>query len=161
MILALSLLTASLDAGPAKGSATGASAAVRRADADRCAAVAARDLDRFSSLLSDDVAFFADQMPVARGPAAVRELLAAFFDPRGPAMRCEPRTVEVSRAGDLAYVTGTSDVTGTEAERSPTAGHGKYVTIWRRDRGGAWKLILAIGNAEPRPQPDFGPPPTP
>jgi uncharacterized protein (TIGR02246 family) len=140
---------------------TDAQSRVREADAARCAAMRTRDLDRFSSLLSDDVAFFADQMPVARGPAAVRELLAAFFDPRGPAMRCEPRTVEVSRSGDLAYVTGTSDVTGTEAERSPTAGHGKYVTIWRRDRAGKWKLILAIGNAEPRPQQDFGPPPTP
>ena len=134
---------------------------VRAADKERCAAIQARDLDRFSSLLSDDVAFFPDQMPVARGKAAVRELLAAFFDPKGPAMRCEPKTVDVSRSADLAYVTGTYDVTGTEAERSPTRGHGKYVTLWRRQRGGAWKLVLAIGNAEPLPEPDFGPPPPP
>jgi uncharacterized protein (TIGR02246 family) len=138
---------------------TDARSRVREVDAARCAAMQARDLDRFSSLLSDDVAFFPDQMPVARGKAAVRELLAPFFDPKGPAMRCEPKTVDVARAGDLAYVTGTYDVTGTEAERSPTRGHGKYVTLWRRLRGGAWKL--AIGNAEPPRERDFGPPPPP
>jgi len=161
MILALSMLAAWLDAGPAKGGATGASAAVRQADLARCAAMAARDLDRFSSLLSEDVAFFPDEMPVASGRAAVRELLAPFFDPKGPAMRCEPKTAHVSRSGDLAYVTGTYDVTGPEAERSPTRGHGKYVTLWRRQRGGAWKLVLAIGNGEPVRERDFGPPPPP
>src|SRR5262245_26099095 len=161
MIIPLLFLAASAGAGAAKGSADDGRAAVKRADLDRCAAIAARDLERFSALLADDVAFFPDRMPVARGRAAVRELLAAFFDPKGPTMKCAPATVEISRSADLGYVTGLFDVTGTEAERSPTQGHGKYVTVWRRSRGGPWKLVLAIGNAEPVPQPDFGPPPPP
>lgn len=137
----------------------GARAAVRLADVDRCAALAARDLDRFLSLLADDVAFFPDQMPVARGKAAIRELLAPFFDPKGPAMRCEPATTQLG-SGDIAYTTGTYDVTGTAAQRSPTGGHGKYVAIWKR-RGGAWKLAVDIGNSAPPPERDFGPPPLP
>jgi uncharacterized protein (TIGR02246 family) len=135
-------------------------ARVREVDAKRCAAMQARDLERFSSLLSDDVAFFPDQMPVARGKEKVRELLVAFFDPKGPAMTCEPKTVDVSRSADLAYVTGTYDEKGTPAERSLTRGHGKYVTIWRK-HGRAWKLVLLIGNAEPPAERDFGPPPRP
>ena len=157
LLVAIASGAAGGDAGPRP---LDAQSRARRADAERCAAIAARDLDRFSSLLADDVAFFPDQMPVARGKAAVRELLAAFFDPKGPAMRCEPKTAAISRSGDLAYVTGVSDVTGTAAERSPTRGHGKYVTVWRRERG-AWKLVLAIGNDEPPPERDFGPPPQP
>lgn len=147
-------------AASASAQGTPARATVLDADRKRCAAIAARDVDRFLGLLSEDVAFFPDGMPVARGKPAVRALLTPFFDPKGPAMRCEPQAVEMSKAADLAYVNGTFDVTGTEAERSPTGGHGKYVTIWRK-RGRAWKLVLAIGNAEPPRQPDFGPPPPP
>jgi len=141
--------------------AAGPRAAVRQADIDRCAAVAARDMDRFLALLADDAAFFPDQMPLARGKAAIHELLAPFFDPKGPTLKCEPMTADVSRSGDLAYTTGTYDVGGTPAERSPTRGHGKYVTIWKRRPGGAWKLAVDVGNGAPPPEPDFGPPPLP
>jgi ketosteroid isomerase-like protein len=138
---------------------TAARTAVRRADTERCAAMAARDLDRFLTLLADDVAVFPDQQRPVQGKAAVRELWAPFFDGKGPSLRCEPSTAEVARSGELAYTTGTYLTTGTEAERSPTRGHGKYVTIWRK-RGG-WKVILDIGNASPPVERDFGPPPPP
>lgn len=160
MIIPLLILAASASAGPSKGDADDGRAAVRRADLDRCAAMAARDVHRFSSLLAGDVAFFPDQMPVARGKEAVRTLLAPFFDAKGPSMKCEPGTVEVSRAADLAYVTGTYDEQGTAAARGLTRGHGKYVSIWRNS-GRAWRLVVHIGNAEPLPEPDFGPPPEP
>jgi ketosteroid isomerase-like protein len=137
-----------------------AAATVLQVDANRCAALAARDGGRFFSLLSEDAAFFPEGMPVAKGKTAVRTLLAPFFDPKGPTMSCQPATVEVSRSADLAYVTGTYDEQGTAAARSPTRGHGKYVTIWSKS-GRAWKLVVHIGNAEPPPERDFGPPPQP
>lgn len=139
---------------------TPAHAAVLKTERERCAALAARDPDHFFSLLSDDAAFFPDGMPVARGKADVRTLLAPFFDPKGPTITCQPAAAEVSRAADFAYVTGTYDEKGTAAERSPTRGHGKYVTLWRK-RGRAWRLVLHIGNSEPPPERDFGPPPRP
>ena len=64
-----------------------------------------------------------------------------------------------AEAAHLAYTTGTYLVKGTDAERSPTRGHGKYVTIWRK-RGG-WKVAVDIGNGAPPPERDFGPPPPP
>lgn len=159
LLLAVVLASGAGGAAVPNPRAAGARAILRLADVDRCAAVAARDVDRFLALLADDVAFFPDQMPVARGKAAIRELLAPFFDPKGPTMRCEPATAHVG-SGDIAYTTGTYDVTGTAALRSPTGGHGKYVAIWKR-RGGAWKLAVDIGNSAPRPERDFGPPPLP
>jgi uncharacterized protein (TIGR02246 family) len=160
-VLLAALLAVDVEAAPAAKVRERSRASVRRADVDRCAALAARDLDRFLPLLADDAAFFPDGMPVSRGKEAVRTLLAPYFDAKGPAMRCAPEAVEMSRSADLAYVTGTYDVTGTAAQRSPTGGHGKYVTIWRRRKGGAWKLVLAIDNTQPPPEPDFGPPPIP
>jgi uncharacterized protein (TIGR02246 family) len=157
---ALLILTLAAAEPPAGARPASAADAVRRADAQRCAALAARDLDGFLALLADDALFFPDRMPVAKGKEAVRTLLAPFFDPKGPSLRCEAATADVSRSSDLAYVTGTYDEKGTDAERGPTRGHGKYVAIWRR-RGGAWRLVLHIGNAEPPAERDFGPPPQP
>ena len=161
MILPLVLLL-TFPAEPGRLTKTGTAAvraAVRRADTERCAALAGRDADRFLFLLADDTVVFPDQAPPVEGKAAVRTFWAPFFDAKGPALRCEPLTVEVARSGDLAYTTGTYLVTGTAAARSPTRGHGKYVTIWRK-RGG-WKVMLDIGNGSPPVERDFGPPPPP
>jgi ketosteroid isomerase-like protein len=147
-------------AGAAKTNVTRARAAVREADVRRCAAVAARDLDRFLALLADDVAFFPDQRAIVQGKPAARTLFAPFFDAKGPALRCEPSTAEVAASGELAYTTGTYLVTGAEAGLSATRGHGKYVTVWRK-RGGRWLLAVDIGNGTPPVEPDFGPPPPP
>jgi ketosteroid isomerase-like protein len=66
----------------------------------------------------------------------------------------------VAASGDLAYTTGTYLVKGTDAERSATRGHGKYVTVWHK-RGGRWRVAVDIGNGAPPAERDFGPPPPP
>jgi ketosteroid isomerase-like protein len=33
------------------------------------------------------------------------------------------------------------------------ASYGKYVTIWKKQRSGAWRVALDIGNASPAPEP--------
>jgi len=48
-----------------------ARSAVRRADTERCAAMDARDVDRFLSLVADDVAVFPEQQPLVKWKVAV------------------------------------------------------------------------------------------
>jgi ketosteroid isomerase-like protein len=155
----LSLAVLSLAIGGTKTDAR-ERAAVREADARRCAALAARDLPGFLSLLADDVAVFADAHPRIVGKAAAQTLLAPFFDPKGPAWSCVPSTAETAASGDVAYTTGTYLVKGMGAERSATQGHGKYVTVWRKS-GGRWRIVVDIGNSAPPAERDFGPPPPP
>ena len=151
------LLSAGGAASDAKARAAGARATVRQADIDRCAAVAARDLDRFLSFLADDVTFFPDGVPAATGKAKVAEIWAPFFDEKGPALKREPVTAEVAASGDLAYTTGTYVMTrGSGARR-----YGKYVTVWKKRPRGAWQVAVDIDNTEPPPERDFGPPPLP
>ena len=158
----LLLLAAAASAGPAtKAGVATARAAVRQADVDMARAAAARDLDRFLSFLADDVSFFPDGAPIAKGKPAVRVLWAPFFEAQGPALSRTPATVEVAASGDLAYTTGTFEVKGTDAQGKATHKYGKYVTIWRRRPGGGWKVAVDIGNDVPPPERDFGPPPLP
>ena len=156
-LLAMGLVAAVVSSAKA---APGGRSAVRRADTERCAAMAARDIDRFLSLVADDVAVFPEQQPLVKGRPAARVLWAPFFDAKGPALSCTPLTAEVAASGEVAYTTGTYLLKGGEAGLSSTRGHGKYVTIWRKGRGG-WKVAVDIGNGSPPPERDFGPPPKP
>jgi len=160
MTFLLATVLALTAAQPKKSTAAGVQTAVRQADAQRCAAAAARDFERFLALLADDVEVYPSEHPIVKGVPAAREFFAPFFDPKGPKLSCEPLTVEVAASGDLAYTTGTYLTKGTEAERGPTRGHGKYVTVWRK-RGGRWRVAVDIGNASPPKERDFGPPPPP
>jgi ketosteroid isomerase-like protein len=160
VLLTVLLAAAASGASGAKAGVATARAAVRQADVDMARAVAARDLDRFLSFLADDVSFFPDGAPIAKGKPAVRVLWAPFFEAQGPALSWTPATVEVAASGDLAYTTGTFEMKGTDAQGKATHEYGKYVTIWRK-RPDGWKVAVDIGNSEPPPERDFGPPPLP
>jgi ketosteroid isomerase-like protein len=61
----------------------------------------------------------------------------------------EPRAAEVAASGDLAYSWGTS--TGTRRETGAQAFRGKYLTVWKKDANGNWKMIADMGNESPAP----------
>jgi ketosteroid isomerase-like protein len=56
----------------------------------------------------------------------------------------EPSLAGVAAAGDLAFTSGPWRLrpAGTIGERDA---HGHYVSVWRPDRSGAWKVIADIG----------------
>jgi ketosteroid isomerase-like protein len=59
----------------------------------------------------------------------------------------EPQAAEVAESGDLAYSWGTS--TGTRRETGEQAFRGKYLTVWKKDANGNWKMIADMGNQSP------------
>ncbi|MGH7551156.1 MAG: YybH family protein [Gemmatimonadota bacterium] len=61
----------------------------------------------------------------------------------------EPRRARAAESGELGYTVGDyrisrRDSTGTIAE---TLDRGMYVTIWRRQPDGAWKVVVDIGSS--------------
>jgi len=57
----------------------------------------------------------------------------------------EPKRIEVSDAGDMAYEVGTYDVKFSSKERGPGEASGNYVTVWKKV-GGEWKTAAYIWN---------------
>ena len=58
-----------------------------------------------------------------------------------------PTSAEVSASGDLAYTIGRWEVLTTDDSGSENSGGtGNYVTIWRRQADGSWKVAVDIGN---------------
>ena len=60
----------------------------------------------------------------------------------------EPSFARISRSGDWGFTTGPYIYTAF-SDSSKT--YGQYLSIWRADRGGIWKLALDIGTPHPKP----------
>jgi ketosteroid isomerase-like protein len=55
----------------------------------------------------------------------------------------------VTLGGDLAVETGAFSMTTTMKNGKPITEQGKYLTVWKRQTDGAWKIIRDINNADP------------
>ena len=68
----------------------------------------------------------------------------------------EPAYAEISADGTLGYTTGPWTYEGGEGAEQVRI-HGHYVSVWRIQPDGAWKVILDIGNTYPDPFQAGGP----
>ncbi len=73
-----------------------------------------------------------------------REAIAAGFDgfPAGAVLEWWPVAAEIAPSGDLGCTVG-------EARIASLNHYSKYLTIWRRQLGGAWKFVADGGNVRP------------
>ena len=61
-----------------------------------------------------------------------------------------PTFADISRAGDLGYTTGPYEFRpGGEGAGDPQYGH--YVSVWRVQPDGSWKVVIDVGITHPRP----------
>jgi ketosteroid isomerase-like protein len=57
----------------------------------------------------------------------------------------QPLLVEVSKSGDLGYSIGSYEARKTDASGTHVVGTGKYMTVWRRQKDGSWKVVFDSG----------------
>lgn len=84
------------------------------------------------------------------GRAAIRELMAPSLGDTTRTLTWRPVSAEASAAGDLGYTIGRWERTA-RVKDSTVVTRGSYVTIWRRQGDGTWKVVLDIGNQDPAP----------
>lgn len=114
---------------------------LREADQALARAVEQHDRAAFESLLSDEAWFAGGGRPL-QGRAAVGAAWASFFDPAGPRMRWAPELAELSRSGDLGYTVGHYLLESRDAEGRSVKREGRYVTVWRREVDGAFRVAV-------------------
>lgn len=115
-------------------------------EADRIFAreVAANGLEAWVSAFAQDGAMLPASGPVLVGHEAVREAMASAFQIPGFSLAWEPLGGEVSHSGDLAYTFGNYE----HKVDSEVVTRGRYVTVWRRQENGQWRVVADIGNRE-------------
>jgi len=63
----------------------------------------------------------------------------------------QPSFADISRAGDLGYTTGPYEFR-PEGEGAGGPSYGHYVSVWRVQADGSWKVVIDVGITHPRPK---------
>lgn len=128
---------------PACAPAAPSPSVLMKADRDFAAAVAEGGVDAWASWFDQDGAMIQEGTGEIRGRSAIRDAVA-YLDTPGLSLTWEPTRADIAASGDLGWTTGT-----WEFRPSPDAevtGHGIYVSIWRLQQDGSWKVVMDLGN---------------
>jgi ketosteroid isomerase-like protein len=60
----------------------------------------------------------------------------------------KPTRVELGKSGDMAWVSGTYELTMNDASGKPMSDRGKYLEVWEKQADGNWKCAADIWNSD-------------
>ncbi|NNM03734.1 MAG: DUF4440 domain-containing protein [Gemmatimonadetes bacterium] len=93
-----------------------------------------------------------------RGPEAIlRHLRDATASGAITGLTWGPNRAEVSHSGNLAYTVGEYSSSGFDADSVHSVVSGTYVSIWRRQDDGSWKVEMTLGSPNATPTATPGP----
>jgi ketosteroid isomerase-like protein len=72
--------------------------------------------------------------------------------PEGTSLTWTPVKADMSASGDLGYTYGNYVLKSKDKDGKIVANYGKYVSIWKKQKDGKWKVVVDIGNSNPEPK---------
>jgi ketosteroid isomerase-like protein len=122
--------------------------AIAKAEADFQKAMAEHGLEGWLSFFADDAADFTRGEPFSFTKDEMRKRLAKTFDP-ADRLTWKAAKIDVARSGDLAYSLGTWHLQGKNPKGEEVEQTGKYLTVWKKQTDGSWKVVADTGNVDP------------
>jgi uncharacterized protein (TIGR02246 family) len=117
--------------------------AIEKAYADWVDAANDKDLNRFASFLAPDALFLPPNHPALRGERAIRNFYSLLFADSRFSLRCRQERVEVAKSEELAWSTGTCELTFTGPDGDADQDSSKWVKVWKRLSNGEWKCAVS------------------
>jgi ketosteroid isomerase-like protein len=122
-----------------------------QADRDFAADVAAGGAAAWASWFAADGAMIQPGLGEVRGRSAILAAMEALDDPQF-SLAWTPERADIAASGDLGWTTGGYVSEGVAPDGSARRSEGRYVSIWRLQADGSWKVVMDLGNP-------VGPPP--
>jgi len=110
----------------------------------------AADVDNFMSFWAPDGTAYPPGMPATTGVDNIRKTFSAMAGTPGFSVMWTASKADVAGTGDIGYTTGRYEMTMNGAKDA-----GKYVTVWKKQPDGVWKVQEDIFNSD---MPPMGPP---
>ncbi len=121
--------------------------ALLQADEDFNKASAERGVAAWAAAFADDARMFPPSGPILHGLPAIRDRWEKLkFSPAG--LSWKPAFADVAASGDLGYTVGYWEKPGKDKEGRPVVARGKYLTVWRKQADGRWKIVADIGSED-------------
>jgi ketosteroid isomerase-like protein len=105
-----------------------------------------KDSASFAGFFADDATVMFPHEPVFRGMDSIKAVLTPMMQDPNFALSFTTGKVEVS--GVLAYTQGTVSLKTTARDGKPFTDTGKYLTVWKKQPDGSWKVIEDIFNSD-------------
>lgn len=97
-----------------------------------------------ADIFTEDGKMLSQSGKVIKGRGQILERQKAAMQSVGKGVKVTVTTTNVWLDGDTAYETGKYTYSYQENGK-PTVDAGKYVTIWKRQKDGSWKLFMDMG----------------
>ena len=99
----------------------------------------AKALDRVVEIYSEDAVYLPPHHAAVHGRDAIREYLKGPLAHGVTNLKFE--VTYIKQSGDLAYDVGRYRMTVPQEGGGTRTDEGKYLAVWRRDKGLKWKLV--------------------
>jgi ketosteroid isomerase-like protein len=101
--------------------------------------------------LAADAVLMVEGMPLIAGKDAIAKVWREEAEIPGFTIAWEPESAVVSASGELGYTLGSNAISVNDSTGLSTTTNGKYVTIWRKQADGSWKVVVDIVNSDSLP----------
>ena len=115
-------------------------------------AAAEKGSQGYMSYYADDSVEVPNGAPVIEGKTNIAKTMG-FLDQKDNRLTWTPVGADISASGDLGYTYGYYEFQHKDQAGKRVAEHGKYTSIWKKQKDGSWKVVLDMGNAGPDPIP--------
>lgn len=114
--------------------------AIREADAAALQAIQTRDVDHAVANYAADASWLPPNAPAVSGKDGIRAGWSRLMATPGFALDWQIDRVEVARAGDLAYVLYTYQLTTEGSDGKTSTDRGKDLAVWKKQGDSIWKI---------------------
>jgi len=150
--LAVGLIIAACAPTPTTPDAAAVRASLIAADEEFAAATAAKGLEGWLAAYDSTGIQMEPDQPFTPGIPSIRAAMAPAFADTTFRLTWQPTMAFASAAGDLGYTLGTWQSRSYTADGKGQITTGKYVTIWRKQADGSWKVVFDGGNPDSSPK---------
>jgi ketosteroid isomerase-like protein len=72
--------------------------------------------------------------------------------PEGTSLTWTPVKADMSASGDLGYTYGNYVLKSKNKDGQIVSSYGKYMSVWKKQKDGSWKVVVDMGNSSPAPK---------
>lgn len=109
--------------------------------------VAERGGAGFAAWFAEDGVALGNGAPAKVGKVAIER--SSTWLPKNYQLTWTPTDAMMGPSGDMGYTWGHFEGHSKDANGNPVTTTGRYMTVWRKQKDGDWKVVLDAGSNEP------------
>lgn len=121
---------------------------LRRLEAEFMKSAAEHGSAGYMAYYADDAVELPNGADALQGKDAIAKTMG-FLDQKDNHLSWTPVYAQMAASGDLGYTYGTYVFTTKDKSGKTVEDHGKYTSIWKKQKDGKWKVVLDMGNSSP------------